>query len=42
MEGVSGQYIRIGVAVGRSDKSSKYNTINTREIVVYGKEIKEN
>ena len=42
MEGVSGQYIRIGVAVGRSDKSSKYNTINTREIVVYGREIKEN
>lgn len=41
MEGVRGQYIRIGVAVGRNDKSSKYNTINTREIVVYGKEIKE-
>lgn len=41
MEGVSGQYIRIGVAVGRNDKSSKYNTINTRELVVYGKEIKE-
>ena len=36
MEGVSGQYIRIGVVVGRNDEESKYNTINTREILVYG------
>ena len=36
MEGVSGQYIRIGIVVGRNDEESKYNTINTREILVYG------
>ena len=39
MEGVSGQYIRIGVIVGRNDEESKYNTINTREILVYGEKI---
>lgn len=39
MEGVSGQYIRIGVVVGRNDKEAKYNTINTREILVYGEKI---
>ncbi len=36
MEGVSGQYIRIGVVIGRSDEESKYNTVNTREVLVYG------
>lgn len=39
MEGVSGQYIRIGVVVGRNDAESKYNTINTREILVYGEKL---
>ena len=39
MEGVSGQYIRIGVVVGRNDEESKYNTINTREILVYGEKV---
>ena len=37
MGGVSGQYIRIGVVIGRNDTEDKYNTINTREILVYGK-----
>lgn len=36
MGGVSGQYIRVGVVVGRNDAENKYNTINTREILVYG------
>ncbi len=36
MAGVSGQYIRIGVVIGRSDEESKYNTVNTREVLVYG------
>lgn len=36
MGGVSGQYIRIGVVVGRNDEEAKYNTINTRELLVYG------
>lgn len=36
MEGVTGQYIRIGVIIGRNDDAAKYNTINTREILVYG------
>ena len=39
MEGVSGQYIRIGIAVGRNDAENKYNTINTREILVYGEKV---
>ena len=39
MGGVSGQYIRIGVIVGRNDEDSKYNTINTREILVYGEKL---
>ncbi|MBE6565190.1 MAG: hypothetical protein E7655_07960 [Ruminococcaceae bacterium] len=38
MGGVSGQYIRLGVITGRYDSSSYYNTINTRELVVYGAE----
>ena len=39
MGGVKAKYIRIGVVIGRSDTSSKYNTINTREILVYGNPI---
>lgn len=39
MEGVTGQYIRIGVVIGRNDDAAKYNTINTREILVYGEKI---
>ena len=38
-EGITGQYIRIGVIIGRNDTASKYNTINTREILVYGEKI---
>ncbi len=38
MDGVSGQYIRLGVITGRYDSSTYYNTINTRELVVYGAE----
>ena len=41
MGGVTGQYIRIGVVVGRNDTADMYNTINTREIAVYGKKIEE-
>ena len=37
MAEVEGQYIRIGVITGRNDKATMYNTINTREILVYGK-----
>ena len=37
MAEVEGVYVRIGVIVGRNDKGSMYNTINTREILVYGK-----
>jgi len=36
MAGVTGQYIRLGVIIGRNDQEVKYNTINTREILVYG------
>lgn len=39
MAGVSGQYVRIGVIIGRSDEAANYNTINTREILVYGEKI---
>ena len=39
MGGVSGQYIRVGVVVGRNDAENKYNTINTREILVYGEKL---
>ncbi len=39
MAGVSGQYIRIGVVIGRNDDAAKYNTINTREILVYGEKL---
>ena len=36
MAEVEGMYVRIGVVTGRSDKESNYNTINTREVLVYG------
>lgn len=39
MEGVTGQYIRVGVVVGRNDEEKMYNTINTREILVYGEKV---
>lgn len=39
MDGVTGQYIRIGVIIGRNDDAAKYNTINTREILVYGEKV---
>ena len=39
MGGVEGQYIRVGVIVGRNDEENKYNTINTREILVYGEKL---
>lgn len=39
MEGVTGQYIRIGVIIGRNDNAAKYNTVNTREILVYGEKV---
>ena len=39
MEGVTGQYIRIGIVIGRNDDAAKYNTINTREILVYGEKL---
>ncbi len=39
MSGVSGQYIRIGIIIGRNDDAAKYNTINTREILVYGEKL---
>ena len=32
-----GQYVRIGIVTGRYDSPAYYNTINTRELVVYGK-----
>ncbi|MBE6565193.1 MAG: SGNH/GDSL hydrolase family protein [Ruminococcaceae bacterium] len=38
MGGIGGQYIRLGIAIGRYDASDKNNTINTREIIVYGAE----
>ena len=37
MAEVEGQYIRIGVVTGRSDTATKYNTINTREVLVFGR-----
>ncbi|MGM9642709.1 MAG: discoidin domain-containing protein, partial [Eubacteriales bacterium] len=39
MDGVSGQYVRIGIIIGRNDEEVKYNTINTREILVYGEKL---
>ncbi len=36
MAGTTGQYIRLGIIIGRNDDAAKYNTINTREILVYG------
>ena len=38
MGDIKGQYIRIGIIIGRYDQPAKYNTINTREILVYGKD----
>lgn len=39
MGGVTGQYIRLGVVIGRNDSENQYNTINTREILVYGEKL---
>ena len=39
MSGVTGQYIRLGIVIGRNDDAAKYNTINTREILVYGEKL---
>lgn len=39
MEGVEGQYIRLAIVVGRNDEEKMYNTINTREILVYGEKV---
>ena len=36
MAAVYGQYVRIGVVIGRSDKAAMYNTMNTRELLVFG------
>lgn len=36
MNGATGKYIRMGIAVGRSNTYANYNNINTRELVVYG------
>lgn len=41
MEGREGKYIRIGVVVGRNDSENMYNTINTREVLVYGEKIEK-
>ncbi len=36
MDGAVGKYVRLGVAVGRANSYANYNSINTRELVVYG------
>ena len=36
MNGATGKYIRLAIAVGRSNTYENYNNINTRELVVYG------
>lgn len=36
MAEVEGVYVRLGVIIGRNDKLSMYNTINTREVLVFG------
>ncbi len=36
MNGVTGKYVRLAIAVGRSNTYANYNNINTRELVVYG------
>ena len=36
MNGATGKYIRLAIAVGRSNTYANYNNINTRELVVYG------
>ena len=39
MAGTEGQYIRLAIVVGRNDEEKMYNTINTREILVYGEKV---
>ena len=39
MAGATGQYVRLGIVIGRNDDAAKYNTINTREILVYGEKV---
>ena len=39
MGDVEAQYIRIGVVVGRNDSENYYNTINTRELLIFGEKI---
>lgn len=36
MNGATGKYVRLAIAVGRSNTYENYNNINTRELVVYG------
>ncbi len=36
MDGVVGKYVRLGVVIGRANSYADYNSINTRELVVYG------
>lgn len=38
MGGVRGQYVRMGIVIGRNDQTQYHNTISTRELVVYGSE----
>ncbi len=42
MEGFSGQYIRMGIVIGRNDNPQYYNTLSTRELVVYGNQLTVN
>lgn len=39
MSEVTGQYIRLGIVTGRYDAEDKYNSINTRELLVYGEKL---
>ena len=39
MDGVTGQYIRIGVILGRNDKAEKLNDFSSREIIVLGEKL---
>ncbi len=39
MGGITAQYIRLGIVIGRYDSEPYYNTINTREAVVYGERL---
>jgi len=36
MGGKTGQYVRLGIVLGRNDEPQYYNTVNTRELLVYG------